>query len=270
MKIKKILAIIIFILSVCIFNTTSYAAEAVEVELEVDKKEVKAGEKISVTVSVKNNTYEESMYILAGGIEFDDKLLKPIAMENPELTAEQQAMITMLTESADLEFEILSVKDKWIIGIAESGELSGVKTIIIIYLDTTGSDAAVEVGETKEIGEIEFEALECEEAKSTVVKFYEMIVDEELEIGEASTQTIKVQPKESLLEEMDDDDNDNNRQQLGSNNNNNNNNKDNKNNKDKADKELAYTGVEDVIPYIMVLIIVAILSYIKCKKYKNI
>ena len=202
MKMKKIITIFVFILSICAFATTSYGAGELELELELDKKEVKVGDEISATVSITSDTYADAVAAISGIIEYDDQLLEPIITDTTELSSEQQLIVSMLIESEDMDFELLSAKEKWIIGIASSEDDPETKAIMIMSLDMSGTASAIEAGETKEIGEIGFKVLNTETAKTTTIKLSELEVEGEegtTEIEDVATSQIKIEPKTGTL-----------------------------------------------------------------------
>lgn len=267
MKIKRISILLLIILLVCLFTKTTYAANEVEVLLGASKTSLSAGEELKIDVSIINNSSEDDIKSLIGYIEFDTDVFELANIDIDELEEEQQMVLEQLMEEEGTILDILSFENNWIIVGIEDEEDSE-KYIIYATELSENADAGIGQGKTSKIGEIKFSVIDSAKSGTSSIKMNEMAANEEMLVAETTTSEITIlggsssgeneseeqeQTEEEEEEQTEEEQEEQEQQETN-----------------EAKQDLVYTGAEDVIPYVFILIITMVISYVKWKKYKDI
>lgn len=259
MKIKNASIILIFILLICLFTTTIYAADEVEVKLEPDKNTLEAGDEVIVKVSIANNNSQNEIYEIFGYLEYDTEIFELVLVE--EMDEEQELIVQGLADEG-IELDIISLKDNWLIGVMEDEEETEKNILYAVYLSETGG---IEQGQTSIIGEIKFNVIDSAKAGTSSIKMYELAANEEISVSDISTSEIIIVNTKAL------DENEDNKQEQAKEEKEEETTKENSQKEaNESQKELANTGTEDVIPYIFTAMLVVVISYVRWNKYKQI
>lgn len=264
MKIKKVLILLLIILLVSLFTKTTYAANEVEVLLKTSKTTLNVGDKVEIEVSIVNNSSENDIKSLVGYIEFDADVFELANIDIDELDEEQQMVLEQLMEEEGTILDILSFTNNWII-VGIEDEEDPEKYIIYATELSENGDAGVGQGQTSKIGEIKFNVLDSAKEGTSSIKMNEMAANEEMLVAETTTSEITIlggsssgeneSEEQEQTEEEEEEQTEEEQEQQEAN---------------EAKQDLVYTGAEDVIPYVFILIITMVISYVKWKKYKDI
>lgn len=246
MERKKVTILLIFILMFFTFIKPTYAANEVSISLKPKSATLKKGDETAITVSITNSGAEEEILDSTAELEFDGNVFEVVTLDVEELEEDDQQLLEEYQDIIGL-LDILCIKDKWLIG--GYGD-SDAYLITIIYLEENGG---IKEGETKEVGEIKFKVLDSANSGNTSIKLTEGEANGEITLADTTLplsivgSTSTTREEESGYEQIKNEEKSN-----------------------KAKENLVYTGVEDVVPFIGVLIVIALISCVNYRKYKDI
>lgn len=249
MKRKKIAILLIFILMFFICKTTIYAANEIEFTVKPNTTNLKQGEELSLTISAQNIGLDEEILDVAANLEFDNTVFEIVKLSPEQLNSEQKEILNEYEEIFGV-LDILNIQDKWLIGGFGEGEDY---LITIIYLEETGG---INKGNTQNLGEIKLKVLNSASNGMQDIKLTEIEANGEYNIEDVSISDINIKGTQIASGDEDDEEE---YEEIES-----------EQNSNEAKQDLAYTGTEDVIPFIAIILIVAIITYIKCKEYRGI
>ena len=255
--IKVCLYCIIFILLL----TTCVRAEdeACKITLSANKKTLSPGDEVTITLTMSDITKTSGIVVFSSVLEYDNDIFEIIPVDDEELKADLE------NEFAD--FDILyngendaTVTNPWYLLYIESDGSSG------IY----GSTMADPQIQQQVVGKIKLKVKEDAISTSTIISLQETeaydsesisdtedtgditgyeIAESEIDLKiEGSTAAMTPTTQENV-----------NKQQITQ-----------TQLENKAQETGPYTGIEDYIPFILIVAVIAIVSYIKYKKYKEI
>ena len=268
---KKRTIIILCLLFAIILITTKVnaAEEACKVTLSADKTTLGPGDTVTVSISISNVTKTDGISQFYGALDFPSDIFELVLEEDDE---------TIVADYEEYEgYSILysgrmeaTVTNPWYIIYAEAeGEPGFVAGIDTKALETV---QPVKSGSSQTIGKIKLKVKDGAEGTSAKLTFADMEVfgpndlndtttdvPEGSEISDATVnftltgmeaqEEQEPEEKSTGLEEVT---------------------KVTANKDNKASNNVPYTGIEDTIPVIFILIVIATLAYINYRKYKNI
>lgn len=250
MKRKKITILLIFILMFFICKTTIYAANEITLTVKPNTTNLKQGEELSLTFSVENVGLDEEILDVAANLEFDSTVFEIVKLSPEQLNSEQKEILNEYEEIFGV-LDILNIQDKWLIGGFGEGEDY---LITVVYLEETGG---INKGNTKNVGEIKLKVLDSANNGMQDIKLTEIEANGEYSIADVNVSDINIQGTQ--ISSGDEDKEDEEYEEIES-----------EQSSNEAKQDLAYTGTEDVIPFIAIILIVAIITYIKCREYREI
>lgn len=302
MQKKKIIILIMMILLICIFTKSTYANNEAEIKLTIDNTNLTTTDKAIVKMSVVNNSAEGKISAVLGYLNYDIEIFELQTLGSDEIDEKIEAELAELAEIENIYLDAVSIKNDWLLGVTEDDETE--ETIICaLYLNENGGIAQ---GETIEIGEFEFEIEDSITRATTNIETYKMVAstaEENFELtnahspdititgttgteGDTSEDEVGGEINEDSQDDFDDSFGDDFEEGFG----------DDfedeyeeglgegsdeekqptttqqptKKDNTESNKPLAYTGAEDVIFYIIIASLIAIITYIRWKKYKQI
>ena len=116
MKIKKTVIFLILMLLFFTFANPTYASNEATIKVQQNNTNLKSGDELSLSISVSNNSIQEEIYLICGFLDYDDTTFELETIDAEELDDDIVQIIEELADSEGIMMEILSVKDKWIIG----------------------------------------------------------------------------------------------------------------------------------------------------------
>lgn len=273
---KKRNIIISCLLFVLILFTTKVnaAEEACKVSLSADKTTLKEGDTVTVSIAVSNVTKTDGISQFYGVLDFPSDIFEVVLEEDDE---------TIVADYEEYEgYQILysgrmdeTATNPWYILYAEIedeiGFLAGIDDKALSTVQPVKS------GSTQTIGKIKLKVKDGAEGTTAKLAFSDMEVFGPDDLSDTTTDVpegskisdatvnftlIGMEPQEE--QESED-------QNTGFETITDTGTSTNKVNKDnKASNNVPYTGIEDTIPVIFILIVIATLAYINYRKYKNI
>lgn len=249
------------------------ATEPCKVSISADKTELKAGDTVTINVLVSNVTTTSSIGIFYGILNYSEDLLEIVPEEDESFIADYEEYKEYPILYSGRQDEDSTTENPWYMLLAEENGEKG----FIASLDTefTENEEAIKQGDSQIIAKIKFKVKEDITKTSTAkISLTEIRAVEsgdasddldEKEISDATMNlTVKVESENSNEEDS------NSNSNSYSNSNKKDNNQKNKQEENKAKSNVPYTGIEDVIPVIFILVIITLFAYINYKKYKDI
>lgn len=307
MQKKKIIILIMMMLLICIFTKSTYASNEAEIKLTIDNTNLTTSDKAIVKMSVVNNSAEGEISAVLGYLNYDIEIFELQTLDSGEIDEKIEAELAELAEIENIYLDAVSIKNDWLLGVTEDDETE--ETIICaLYLNENGGVAqgqTVEIGEfefeikdsiTKATTNIEtynmvastaegnFELTNAHSPDITITGTTGTEGDtSEDEIGGEINEDLQDEFDESFGDDFEDgfgddfgaDFEDEYEEGLGEG-------SDEeekqptttqqptKKDNTESNKPLVYTGAEDVIFYIIIASLIAIITYIRWKKYKQI
>lgn len=275
---RKIIKLIIYFLIFIVLFTTSVNAEeeACKITLSSDKTTLSAGEEVTLTLFMSNVSKESGIANFISVLNLSDDIFEIVLIEDEELS---EALEGSEFEGCDILYSgyndtDTTIKNPW----------------YLLYLETEGSKglyastAADAQMEDQIVGKIKLKVKENVQATQTTISIVgtevfdlEAILNSETtgdlvgyEIADSEIQLeIKGTSKDGASSV-------NNATQNNTNKSNNTKNNINKtiNNQNqvenKSKQDVPYTGIEDYIPFLFIIIIISVITYINYRKYKDI
>ncbi len=268
-----IIACLLFIL--ILFTTKVNAAEeACKVSLSADKTTLGPGDTVTVSIKVSNVTKTDGISQFIGALDFPSDIFEVVFEEDDE---------TLIADYEEYEgYSIIysgrmeeTVTNPWYIIYAEEEGKQG----FLAGIDTKALETVqpVKSGSTQTIGKIKLKVKDGAEGTTASLAFSDMEVFGPNDLSDTTTDVpagskisdatinFTLTGMESQQEQEPEDQNTGFETTTGTGTSTNKVNKDNK-----ASNNVPYTGIEDTIPVIFILIVIATLAYINYRKYKNI
>lgn len=267
---KKIVGIltlsIIFVVGIF---SSSFAANSVDMKVKTNTTIAKQKDEVKVTLSAMSSATEEIQEI-AGAIIFNDSVFEIVTMDIDEAIEESEGLIpTVLEEmkkqmsTEGVEWKLLSVKEDKITILIEQEGIYGFATILALAplkTSTTYTD----------IGEITFKVKSSAKSATEKISFTNMQVDENLKLDDVSTQAITINAEGNGdfedIPSLDPEDNDDTNNDIKAPTTENQVTQENQ----IANTDAPDTGIEDVIPFIVIALILGVVGYFKYCKYQGI
>ena len=274
---KRVLGIlafsIIFVISIVDF---SFAAEEITMKIENNKSVAKPGDEIEFTISALNSSSNEIMG-LGGAFEFDDTIFEPVTLDYDEAIEEADSiMATILKEMKDAiegkECKLLSVENDWCITLVEEEGVYAFAAISVsnpLKKSTTYTEMGTIKLKVKSSANSTTEKIELTTMEATTGNDSSSV---NIEIEDVSSQSITINGGDNSdvedipsLDPEDDEEQEEEEEQSNTPTNN-----ATQQDPQQADTDAPDTGIEDVIPFIVIATILGFIGYIKYSKYQGI
>lgn len=267
---KKIIGIltlsIIFVVGIF---SSSFAASSIEMKTKTNVTVAKPGNEVVIELSAMNSSDKEVQEI-AGAIIFNDSVFEIVTMDIDEAIEESEGLIpTVLEEMKNqmstegVDWKLLNVKEDKITILIEQEGVYGFATILALAplkTSTTYTD----------IGEITFKVKSSAKSTTEKISFTNMQVDETLKLDDVSTQAITINAEGNGdfedIPSLDREDNDDTNNDIKAPTTENQVTQENQ----IANTDAPDTGIEDVIPFIAIALILCVVGYFKYCKYQGI
>lgn len=262
-----ILCLILFINALTI--KVNAASEVCKLNISADKTELKAGDTVTINVLVSNVTTTSSIGIFYGILNYSEDLLEIVPEEDESFIADYEEYKDYPILYSGRQDEDSTTENPWYMLLAEENGEKG----FIASLDTVFTEDAEQIkqGDSQIIAKIKFKVKEDITKTSTAkISLTEIRAVEsgdasddldEKEISDATMNlTVKVESGNSNEENSN----------SGSNSDKKDSNQQNNQEENKAKSSVPYTGIEDIMPIILTILVIAILSCVYCVKYKDI
>lgn len=271
---KKIVGILVFgIIFLLAFVSNSFAAEEVTVKLEMDKAVLNTGDEATVTISATSNATSDIMG-LGGAIEFNKDVFELVTIDYDTAVEEADSiMATILTEmkkqmeAQGKECKLICVNEDWCITLVEEQGISVFAAITISSPIKTSSTYT-------EIGDIKFKVKGSGSSSTEKISLTNMKAtagsDSSTSISASDVSTQSITVNAGGAGDMDD------IPSLKPSNNNDNNDEKNETtqstttNSQTANTDAPDAGVEDLIPFAIIIMAVGLFGYVKYSKYRGI
>lgn len=259
---KAINIIIFFLLSIVILTTCVRAEdEACKISISADKTTLEAGDEVTITLLMSEVNKTSGISQILSILEYSDDIFEIIPVEDSELEAnfagtEFEGCEIIYSGGKDTD---TTIKNPWYILYMENNGAKG------IYGSTT-ADPQIE---TQIIGKIKLKVKENVQSTNTTIALVDTeVFDAETISNATSTEDLtgfKISDSKIDLQINGTIDTNTSTTENQSQAQNSQEQKENK-----AEQEIPYTGVEEFIPFIFIIIIVAIVLNLRYKKYKDI
>ena len=278
---RKIIKSIIYFLIFIVLFTTSVKAEeeACKITLSADKTTLSSGEEVTLTLFMSNVSKESGIANFISVLNLSDDIFEIVLVEDEELS---EALEGSEFEGCDILYSgyndtDTTIKNPW----------------YLLYLETEGSKglyastAADAQMEDQIVGKIKLKVKEDVQATQTTISIVgtEVFDLEAILNAETTGDLVGYEIADSEIElkinaaSKDGSSPVNNTTQNNTNNTNQNNNTKNNINKtinnqtqveNKSKQDVPYTGIEDYIPFLFIIIIISVIAYINYRKYRDI
>ena len=264
---KKAINIIVCFLVSLIILTTSVRAEdeACKISVSADKTTLKPGDEVTITLLMSNVNKTSGISQLLSILEYSNNIFEIVPVIDSELKsnlADTEFKDCQILYSGEKDTDT-TIKNPWYILYVEN---SGVKGI---YGATT-ADPQIE---SQIIGKIKLKVKENVQSTKTTVGIVDTeVYDAETISNATSTENLtgyKISDSKIELQingVTNTETTVNNSSITGSQSKTQNSQQQTEN---KAKKEVPYTGIEDIIPFIFIVLIIGVVSYIRYIKYKD-
>lgn len=254
---KTIKIILCFVIFVILLMTNVRAEDkACKISLSSNKTTLNAGDKVTITLTMSDITKSSGIVEFISALEYDSNIFEIIPEDDEELIADLEI------ESGETEIlyngeNDTTVTNPWYLLYMESDGSGGVY----------GSSMADPQTQQQVVGKINFKVKEDAISTSTTISLQGTEVYDSENVSESENEgdltgyeiadsDIKLQINGVAEEEEEPDD-----IMI---------NEEIEDVEDIADEDVPYTGIEDVIPFALIVIVFGIVAYIKYRKYKEI
>lgn len=265
MKKRNIVAICLFLIIMLFTTKVNAESEACKVSLSADKTTLEPGDIVTINILISNVTKTDGVALFCGELDFSSDIFELIFDEEDE---------TILEDYEDFEgYSILysgrnndEETNPWYVICAEESNIKA----IIVSMDTAYSEevTAIGAGESQVVGKIKLKVKDSAEGTTEKISLTNMEVYGENNINDTTTETpvgeeisdstINLTIKGTEISTIQENKSKENTEL------------ENNSKENLANNNVPYTGIEDTIPVIFILVIIALFTYINYKKYKNI
>lgn len=255
LKTVIIFLLILFGINISIANA---AEEACKITLSSDKSIVRAGEEVTITISMSNVSISSGLIQFGAIINYPKEMFDIITIEDEELKQEYEGTDYALCDILYVgeKDEDTSITTPWNLLYIEGGQEG------ILGISSGDPQIANQI-----IGRFKLKAKEDVSSTTANISVTESaVLDSEGKEYQISDSNISLQLQESVKDNPIENEIVNNTII----NNSTANNTVKSNNSNIANTDHEYAGVEDIVPVIFVIAILSLISYIKYRKYKDI
>lgn len=276
-KINIIISVFIMVI-IMLITKVNAADEACKITISADKTNLKSGDIVTVNLLMSDINKSTGIARIGGILEYSEDIFEIITEEDDEL---EEALVGTELEGYDISVlyngendEDSTIKNPWYVLVIKENNGS------IIYASTLADPQK----ESQIIGKIKFKVKDDVDETPAEISLTEMQAwdaetianNEETWFDVTETSVALMVNETSSSGQTDDDIQTDGDTQIGNVQSNNEKNTQVQNIKNKgtsdniASNNVPYTGIEDTIPVIFILAIIALFAYINYKKYKNI
>ncbi|MBE5819858.1 MAG: hypothetical protein E7310_03450 [Clostridiales bacterium] len=271
---KKFVGILVFgIIFLLAFVNNSFAAEEVSVKLEMDKSVLNTGDEVAVTISATSSATSDIMG-LGGTIEFNKNVFELVTIDyNTAIEEADSIMATILSEmkkemeAQGKECKLICVNENWCITLVEE---QGISAFLAITISSPIKNASAYT----EIGDIKFKVKGTGSSSTEKISLTNMKAtagsnsSTSIEASNASTQSITINAGgagsmddiPSLKPSNSADNSDEKKETSQS----------TTTNSQTANTNAPDAGVEDLIPFAVIIMALGVFGYVKYNKYRGI
>ncbi len=282
-KISIIIICSILFINILTMNVNA-ADEVCKASISSDKTELGKGDIVTINVLISNITNTAGIGQFSGILEYSDDVFELVTEEDESIKVDYPEFANYSILYSGRQDSDTTIENPWNMILVKQGTQNG----FVASADTKFSDDVkpVKQGESQTVGKIKLKVKDNATATTTKITLTEMVAfelensssssgNEELTGNKMSDVTLNLTIKEtSANTEKPSNLNGNNTNEKNNNGNtwtgNQNNIQSPKQDDNKAKSNVPYTGIEDIIPILLIVSVISISSYVAYRKYKDI
>lgn len=270
MKRKSIIIICLFLFIVLLATTVNAADEACKISLSADKTTLEQGDTVTINILMSNVIKTDGISQYYGMLEYSEDIFEIILDDDASIKADYEEYTDYSILYSGRQDSDNTIKNPWYMILVKQEDKNG----FVGSVDTKFSSTVqpVKSGESQIIGKIKLKVKSNATGTTAKISLKDMEVFGADSTNDSTTDTpkgdaisdasinltIKEQTKDGTTSIKNIEENKN--KQIETKN----------QSANIASNEAPYTGIEDTIPVIFILAIIALFAYINYKKYKNI